>query len=73
MLPPRTTLNGKWDAYCHVCWNAVYVLWADKVPPEHGACTFGDHTALTCPDAIARAQTTAKVAKLVAEGKLNPT
>jgi hypothetical protein len=71
-LPPRTTPNGKWDAYCHVCWNAVYCLWVDKVPPEHDKCAFGDHTALTCPDATARARTAAWVAKMIREGHLTP-
>lgn len=55
-LPPRKTLNGLFDAYCHVCWNPVYVLWIDKTDPQ-GKCPHGGHTnPLDCPDVHAAAQ-----------------
>jgi hypothetical protein len=67
-LPPRTTLNGKWDAYCHVCWNAVYVLWADDEPPDYNKCAFGDFSAHTCHDAINRAKLRSQIIKLKNDG-----
>lgn len=70
-LTPKTTLNGKWDAYCHVCWNAIYVLWADKVPPDHSRCPHGAATAQTCPDALAAARNTALFARLRRDGLLH--
>ena len=62
-LAPVTTLNGKWDAYCHVCWNPVYRFWADKVPPDN-RCQFGHDTADACPDAQATARNRARMIKL---------
>lgn len=71
-LRPCTTLNGKWDGYCHLCWNPVYVLWGDTVPPEYDRCAMGDYTANTCPDAAARARMRATTLKLRKEGVLKP-
>lgn len=68
-LPPRRTINGLFDAYCHVCWNAVYVLWVDKEDPA-GACIFGHKRADACPEAMGRAQLQATLAKLRRDGIL---
>lgn len=69
-LPPLRTLNGKFDAYCHVCWNPVYRLWVSDESPDHNTCQMGDYTARTCPDALARARNTAMFADLRAKGLL---
>lgn len=29
-IEPRRTLNGLFDAYCHVCWDPVYRLWVSR-------------------------------------------
>jgi hypothetical protein len=71
-LPPVTTLNGLFDGYCHVCWNPVYRLWVGKESPDHNTCPMGaDHTAQTCPDALARARNAAMFAKLREDGLLS--
>lgn len=70
-LPERRTLNGKFDGYCHVCWNAVYVLWVSGDDPN-GECMYGCKAAHDCPDAMARANTQATLAKLRAAGLLAP-
>lgn len=70
-LPPRRTLNGKFDAYCRVCWNAVYVLWIDKEDHE-GKCLDGHTKATDCPEAMARAKLQAQLAKLREEGLIGP-
>lgn len=67
-LPPRRTLNGKFDAYCHVCWNPVYKLWVSDESPDHGVCPHGAANAQTCPDAMAAARNSAMFAKLREEG-----
>jgi len=66
-LPERKTLNGKFSAYCRVCWNPVYVLWIDDEDHE-GKCQFGHIRAHECPDALERARTAATVQKLKAAG-----
>jgi hypothetical protein len=66
-LPPRRTLNGKFDAYCRVCWNAVYALWIDDEDPA-GRCPFGHGKATDCPDAMAAARNAATIAKLRRDG-----
>lgn len=72
-LPEKKTLNGLFDAYCHVCWNPVYVLWVDDEPPIYDKCFLGDHhTALTCPDACGRAQLRSTLARLEREGLIDP-
>ena len=68
---PRKTLNGKFDAYCHVCWNAVYVLWVSDEDPA-GECVNGCKAATDCPEAMGRARLQAQLAKLRAEGILDP-
>lgn len=70
-IPPRRTLNGLFDAYCRVCWNAVYVLWVGKDDPC-GKCIFGHARAEDCPDAMGRAQLQATLAKLRRDGVLPP-
>lgn len=63
-LEPRRTLTGKFDAYCRICWNPVYVLWIDDDDDPRGRCAFGDHKKATdCPDAMNRARLWASVAK----------
>jgi hypothetical protein len=54
-LPERKTPKGH-DAYCHVCWEPIYILWADREPPDNSRCFFGPYTAQTCPEAVAAAQ-----------------
>jgi len=66
-LKPLKTLNRKFDARCHVCWNAVYMLWIDEQDPA-GKCPLGHTAAHLCPDAIGRAQTTAGFLKLKQQG-----
>ena len=62
-LKPVKTLSGLHDARCHVCWNAVYVLWIDKSDPA-GKCPLGHTKAHDCPDAMGRAQDAAPLLKL---------
>jgi hypothetical protein len=66
-LKPVKTLNGKFDARCHVCWNAVYVLWIDDQDPA-GKCPFGHGAAHHCRDAMNRAQDAASFIKLKQQG-----
>lgn len=66
-LPVRKTLNKKFDAYCRVCWNAVYVLWVDDEDPA-GKCMRGHKHAHECEDAMSRAQLQAVLAKLRKDG-----
>jgi hypothetical protein len=61
-LKPLKTLNQKFDARCHVCWNAVYTLWIDDCDPQ-GKCPLGHKAAHLCPDAVGRAQDTAGLIK----------
>jgi hypothetical protein len=61
------TLNGKFDARCHVCWNAVYVLWIDEQDPA-GKCPLGHIAAHRCPDAMNRARDAATIIKLKQQG-----
>ena len=56
------TLNRKFDARCHVCWNAVYTLWIDDCDPA-GKCPLGHTLAHLCPDAMNRAQDAACLMK----------
>jgi hypothetical protein len=65
-LPNRCTLNGDFDAYCHVCWNPVYALWIDEEDPC-GECMYGHQNAIDCPDALKRARTTADVLRMPRE------
>lgn len=51
---------GPYSAYCKVCWNAIYTLWVDTVPPP-GTCMFGHTKASDCPDALGRAETTRRI------------
>jgi hypothetical protein len=70
-LPPRKTLNGKFDAYCHVCWLPAYSGWVDDVSPEHDKCAEADHhTAQTCPYSVSQAGLKAFIAKMRREGHL---
>ncbi|MHB8284370.1 MAG: hypothetical protein ACYDD1_06810 [Caulobacteraceae bacterium] len=59
------TLNGKFDARCHVCWNAIYRLWISEEDPA-GKCHFGHRKAPECPDAMARAAESAAAIKMLA-------
>ena len=68
---PRKTLNGKFDAHCRVCWEPVYVLWVSDEDPA-GECMDGHKRASDCPEAMARARTSAALAKLRADGILPP-
>lgn len=52
--------HGPFSGYCHVCWNAVYVLWISDEPPG-GVCQFGYKRADECPDAMGRARTSAAI------------
>jgi len=70
-LPERKTFKGH-DAYCHLCWNAVYVMWIDEEPPDYEKCPFGDHDAVSCPDAQSRAGLRAFLAKCERDGLLKP-
>lgn len=65
-LQPVKTLSG-FDARCHVCWNAVYVLWIDDTDPA-GKCPLGHKAAHQCPDAMNRAQDAASIIKLKQQG-----
>lgn len=68
-LPEQKTLNGKFDAYCRVCWNPVYAFWVSD--EDHGGkCHSGHNRAQDCPDAMGRAQLTATIAHLKADGLL---
>lgn len=69
-LRPCKTLNGKFDGYCHVCWNPVYVLWVDSESPDHSKCPFGAASAHTCEDAIGRAKLSATLFHLEERGLL---
>jgi hypothetical protein len=66
-LPDRKTLNGKFDAHCHTCWNPVYSGWINDTDPA-GRCPLGHTRADQCPDAMGRAATSAAVAKLRQQG-----
>jgi hypothetical protein len=68
-LKPMKTLNGKYDARCHVCWNPVFVLWVDEQDPA-GKCPFGHTKATDCPDAMNRAKDAAGIIKLKQQGLL---
>ena|SRR5581483_7254489 len=70
-LRPAKTLNGKFDAHCRVCWNAVYVLWVGEDDPA-GECPFGHKRADECPDAMARAKLQGQLAKLRKDGLIPP-
>ena len=63
-LPPRKTLAGGFDAYCHVCWNPVYALWIDATDDPAGKCPMGHAKATDCPDAMGRAKFAGQMAKL---------
>jgi hypothetical protein len=65
-LPPRQTLNGKFDAYCAICWNPVYALWISDEDPR-GVCPFGAAKATDCPDAMAAARNTAMIRAAIAK------
>lgn len=69
-LPDRRSLkdHGPYSGYCHVCWNAVYILWIDDQPPA-GLCMFGHKCAQDCPEAMNRARDAAMFAKLKREGR----
>jgi hypothetical protein len=54
-LPDIRTLNGEWDAYCHVCWEPFYTLWVSDEEPDH-TCVVGAERALDCPQAMGRAR-----------------
>ena len=66
-LPERKSLNGKFSAYCEVCWLAVYILWIDD-EPHNGACINGHTRAEKCPHALAAARNTATTRKLKKAG-----
>lgn len=68
-IPERKTLNKKFDAYCRVCWNPVYLLWIDDEDPS-GQCMFGHKHAHECEDAMSRAQLQATLAKLRKDGAI---
>ena len=48
MLETKTGISG-YDAYCHVCWEPAYVLWASKESPNNKECSQGDFDAVSCP------------------------
>ena len=66
-LPERKTAHGH-DAYCHVCWNAVFALWIEAQDPE-GKCPHGHVAAHDCPDAMGRARLSGAIAKYKADAK----
>lgn len=68
-LREQKTLCGH-DAHCHICWNPVFVLWADVEAPNYSKCPYGDHDALTCPDANARAKSMSIRSQLRRDGLL---
>lgn len=61
-LPARRSLSGH-DAYCHVCWSAVYLLWIDKNDDPAGRCIHGCARATDCEEAMSRARLRAALAK----------
>ena len=65
-IEPRRTLNGLFDAYCHVCWNPVYRLWVSDEDPA-GRCIFGLDDARKCPDAMAAARNAAAIKRAMKE------
>jgi hypothetical protein len=65
-LPPRKTLNGKFDAYCHVCWQAIYGLWIDDVDPA-GACIEGASKISDCRQASSWERTKGEMLKYLRE------
>ena len=69
-LPQRKTFKGH-DAYCHICWNAVYVLWVSDEDPM-GKCPHGHSRARDCPDAQARDGLSAFFAQCRRDGLLPP-
>ncbi|MBS7542561.1 hypothetical protein [Ancylobacter oerskovii] len=70
-LPPLKTLNGKFCAYCHVCWLPIYRFWVDRESPEHDVCSEGaHHTAQTCPASAGQAGLTAWIKKLRDAGEI---
>jgi len=58
-LPPMATLNGKFSAYCGVCWHPTFSLWVAAETPDYTRCPLGDYTAQTCPNAVSGARTAA--------------
>lgn len=67
-LPTLMTLNGKFSAYCGLCWEPVFSLWVDRETPDYNACAFGPYTAQTCPQATTAAKRAVLSAHLRSEG-----
>lgn len=66
-LPPLKSLSGH-DAYCKVCWEPVYRLWADK--QDHGGvCPFGATQAHECRNAMNAARNTAMIREMMAQDR----
>lgn len=66
-LPECRTLNGKFSAYCEVCWNPVYAGWIDS-EPHGGVCPSGATQSDQCADAMGRAAVSANLTKLRKQG-----
>lgn len=69
-LEPKRTLNGRFDAYCHVCWCPVYAIWVSDEDPA-GKCMEGQATATKCSQAMVRARLMADVRKAIKESVSN--
>jgi len=63
-LEPRTTLNGKFDAYCHVCWEPIYVLWVDDSDPA-GKCPWRCIKATDCTEAMTRIKSRERIRRFI--------
>lgn len=70
-LKPIKTRHGH-DAYCHVCWHAIYILWVTEEPPDNDRCPHGAKSSLDCPDAKARDGLSAFLAQCRRDGLLPP-
>ena len=54
-IAPRRTLNGKFDARCRLCGEAIYVLWISDEDPE-GRCVEGAAVVTECCQAMSVAR-----------------
>lgn len=61
-LPDRKCINGKFSAYCKVCWQGVYALWIDD--HDHGGvCIEGATRIEDCRQASAWERTKGEILK----------
>ena len=68
-LPPQKTLNGLFDAYCHVCWEPIYCLWVDRETDPAGKCAWGHTQATGCQEAMNRILDRVRIRAIIEEAK----